>query len=415
MGAEVAKSNYLIPLLILIFITVISDLYSYKGLKLIIQTYQNPRALSVFFWAFWSFTAVVILSLILTYIIYPYIDLSKSYSLFFLISSIFMSILFPKLVFIGFHLMEDIVYYAIKLFVPDLSRFLLWSKIGLILSVIPFILFMYGIVIGRFDYTVNNYKIDYSNLPQEFDGIRIAVFSDMHIGSFRLNPERIKDATELINKQNADVIFFAGDMINNFANELDGFEPCFSDLHAPMGKYAILGNHDYGEYYNWKNDSLKNKNFEQTKLKIKEMGFRLLLNENVILERNNSKIALIGVENWGKPPFPSYGKLAIALLGCDSIPFKILLSHDPSHWDAEVKEKTNIDLTISGHTHGMQFGIKTDLLKWSPVSLKYDKWGGVYESGVQKLFVSTGLGYIGYSGRVGIRPEIAIIELKKKQ
>ena len=217
-----------------------------------------------------------------------------------------------------------------------------------------------------------------------------------------------------MNQQEADIIVFTGDIVNSKANELNDWLEILSELNAKHGKFSILGNHDYGEYFQWNTPEEKIANLEQLKTYHKEMGFRLMLNENQIFEREGEKIALLGVENWGKKPFPQYGKLNLAMENTQDIPFKVLLSHDPSHWDEEVLDKTDIDLTLSGHTHGMQLAINVGGYSWSPVSMRYPRWKGLYTEKNQHLYVNIGLGYIAFPGRVGTDPEITVIELKKK-
>ena len=238
--------------------------------------------------------------------------------------------------------------------------------------------------------------------------------SDWHIGSYYGKPERIQEAVNRINSLNPDLLVFTGDLVNNVSSEVDEFLPILKNLKAKYGVYSILGNHDYGDYVRWENEEERETNLERLKNIEKEAGFRLLTNESEEIIIDDEKIALIGIENWGLPPFPQHGDLLKAMQHTDSIPFKILLSHDPSHWDAEVKNKTDIDLTLSGHTHGMQFGFILKNLKWSPVKLKYPRWAGLYNHSKQKLYVNVGIGFIGFPGRVGIRPEIAVINLKKK-
>ena len=246
-----------------------------------------------------------------------------------------------------------------------------------------------------------------------FDGFKVVQISDMHIGSFHGHENQVKKAIELVNEQKPDLILFTGDLVNNFTEELNGWIPILSNLKAKYGMYSILGNHDYGDYYEWENEAEKAKNLNDLKQAHKNIGFRLLLNENEKISINNSEIAIVGVENWGLPPFPQYGNLNAAMNGSAEMPFKILMSHDPSHWDAEVIEKTDIDLTLSGHTHGMQFGIEIGNIKWSPVKYKYPRWAGLYKDKDQYLYVNRGFGYIGFPGRVGMPPEITLIELEK--
>jgi predicted MPP superfamily phosphohydrolase len=243
--------------------------------------------------------------------------------------------------------------------------------------------------------------------------LRIVQISDFHIGSFLNSIDEVEVAVELINEQNADLLLFTGDFVNNLSSEMDKFIPILNKLKAKNGKYSILGNHDYGDYVPWNSMEEKRKNFDRLINLQEDLGFKVLINGSQKVALNGEEIELIGVENWGLPPFPQYGDLNKALLNTTQDSFKILMSHDPTHWDEEVLEKTNIDLTLSGHTHGAQFGIEIPGWRWSPVNMRYKRWGGLYTEGMQRLYVNTGIGFIGFPGRVGMPPEIAVIELKR--
>jgi predicted MPP superfamily phosphohydrolase len=346
---------------------------------------------------------------------------------FFLLGGVFILFYVPKLIFILFHFTEDVIHLikwiAYKITstpevvtsesTPGISRAKFISQLGLLVAAIPFTSILYGMARGRFDFRIEPVNLQFTNLPEAFDGFKIVQISDMHIGSFYGHEQKVKYGIELINEQKPDIILFTGDLVNNFAEELDGWAPILSNLKAKYGKYSILGNHDYGDYFDWNNKAEKEQNLDTLKQIQQDIGFRLLLNESAEIELNGSKIDLIGVENWGLPPFPQYGNLKDAMNGSSKNPFKILMSHDPSHWDAEVIRKTDIDLTLSGHTHGMQFGINLGKLKWSPVKYKYPRWAGLYQEKDQYLYVNRGFGYIGFPGRVGMPPEITVIQLKK--
>lgn len=273
-----------------------------------------------------------------------------------------------------------------------------------------------GLVYGmrnRYRYNLTKVKLTLKDLPDEFKGLRIIQISDVHSGSFD-DPTAVSDGVEAILNEKPDLILFTGDLVNDRAIEIEPYLNVFSKLKAPMGVYSVLGNHDYGDYFRWPSDEEKKKNLEQLKQHHAEMGWRLLVNEHVLLERNEKQIALIGIENWGARGFTKYGdmKKAVAGLENSNVPVKILLSHDPSHWDAEVrKDYRDIALTLSGHTHGMQFGIEIPGFKWSPVQYVYKKWAGLYKEENQYLYVNRGFGFIGYQGRLGILPEITLIEL----
>jgi predicted MPP superfamily phosphohydrolase len=281
--------------------------------------------------------------------------------------------------------------------------------VGLTLSGMLFLGILVGIFYGRWNWKTHRIQLSFPHFPEELNTLKIVQISDIHVGSFFNNHAKVNKAIDMINSLEADYVFFTGDLVNNTASEMDGWEPVFSRILAKKGKYSILGNHDYGDYVLWEEDGHKVENLQRLINKHREIGFTPLLNESVQLEKD---IWLLGVENWGKAPFRQSGKLAHTLNGVPDSALKILLSHDPSHFDLQVLD-TNIDLTLSGHTHGMQFGIERFGIKWSPVSLRYKKWAGLYQEGKQYLYVNRGFGYLGFPGRVGIYPEITEITLNK--
>ena len=281
--------------------------------------------------------------------------------------------------------------------------------IGWVLAGMLFLGILVGIFYGRWNWKIHRIQLSFPHFPEELNALKIVQISDIHVGSFFNNHAKVNKAIDMINSLEADFVFFTGDLVNNTASEMDGWEPVFSRIVAKKGKYSILGNHDYGDYVRWEEDHHKVENLKRLIDKHREIGFTPLLNESVQLEND---FWLLGVENWGKAPFRQSGKLAQTLEGVPDAAFKILLSHDPSHFDLEVLE-TNIDLTLSGHTHGMQFGIERFGIKWSPVSFRYKKWAGLYQEGKQFLYVNRGFGYLGFPGRVGIYPEITEITITK--
>ena len=309
------------------------------------------------------------------------------------------------------------------------SEFLM--KAGVVAIATPLITMGWGIVSGAHDYTVRKKTIVLPNLPKAFDGIQLVQISDVHSGSF-FNKKAVEGGIDLIMKQKADIILFTGDLVNNMAKEMKEYQDIFSKLKAPMGVFSVLGNHDYGDYVQWESPAAKRKNLEDLKRTHARMGWKLLMNEHHFLETNNEKIALIGIENWGaKGNFARHGNLEKAYQGTQDAPVKILLSHDPSHWDAQVNgskshlykeyfDKMNIqkrafkdiDIMLAGHTHGMQFGVDTEVFKWSPVQYMYEQWIDLYKHENQYLYVNRGFGYLGYPGRIGILPEITVLELK---
>ena len=297
--------------------------------------------------------------------------------------------------------------------IPSRRKFV--STLGWGLAAIPFASILYSIFKGKYNYKVWKYTLYFDNLPKAFDGYRITQISDIHCGSFD-NYEKIRYGVELINSQKSDVILFTGDLVNNLANEVHNWKSLFATLQAPDGVFSIMGNHDYGDYSSWETSEAKQQNLEHLFQLQKQMGWQLLLNEHCYLERNGEKIALIGVENWGHGRFSKYGDLNKAMEGVNTEDFKILMSHDPTHWQEVVlPENKDIQLTLSGHTHGMQCGIEIPgWLKWSPSQYIYKYWGGMYEEDGKYLNVNRGFGYHAFPGRLGVWPEITVIELKTK-
>ena len=336
--------------------------------------------------------------------------------------ALFFTLFCFKLILISFLFFEDILRLIVsiyKFFFNPTESFLIdrrgfLSKIALLIASIPIPFVLHGIFKGRYNYKVYNYELDFEDLPKEFDGYQITHISDIHSGSLN-NIKSVEYAVKLINEQNSDLILFTGDIVNNRADELDVWKNTLSKIKANDGKYSVLGNHDYGDYVNWKFENEKKDNFENL-LKIQnEMGFNLLMNENISIKRNKQSISLIGVENWGKGRFKKKGDIDKACNGLNENDFKIVMSHDPSHWDEILKNhKTHFHLTLSGHTHGMQFGIEIPgWIKWSPAKWAYKYWAGLYNENKQFLNVNRGFGVLGFPGRVGIPPEISVITLKK--
>ena len=297
-------------------------------------------------------------------------------------------------------------------FLPERRKFI--SQIALGLAAIPFTSLLYGITIGKYNFKVKKKTLFFPDLPESFNGTTITQISDIHSGSFD-DQEKIEYAINLINEQQSDLVLFTGDIVNTHAKEMHPWVDVFKKIHNPLlGKYSVLGNHDYGEYFHWNSQEEKDANFEAIKDLHRQIDFKLLLNENVELKRGADSIRLIGVENWGMH-FKKAGDLAKASEGVSKEDFKILMSHDPSHWENEVKHhEDNYHLTLSGHTHGFQFGIEIPgWIKWSPVQYVYKQWAGLYENLGRYVYVNRGFGFHAYPGRVGIMPEITVIELKK--
>ncbi|MGB1619493.1 MAG: metallophosphoesterase [Schleiferiaceae bacterium] len=390
------------------------DLYAYQAFKTVFRSTATP-------WIYWGITlAYIVLSVSISVLMssgkvdYKYLGILMG-------ASILLAV--PKLVAIIPLLIEDITRLGQFLFraattqpstLPGRRTFV--SQIALGLAAIPFIGIIDGIWKGRYRYRVISHTLEFEDLPDEFDGFTIAQISDIHSGSFD-NQEKVEYGVQMVNELGADAIMFTGDMVNNIATEAEPWIDTFKKLSGKNGVFSILGNHDYGDYWRFPSAQAKVDNLNRLKEIHAEMGMDLLLNESRYFERGNERLYLAGVENWGLPPFPQYGDLQTALNGIPNDAFTILLSHDPSHFDAEVKQHSKkVHLTLSGHTHGMQFGIEIPgWIKWSPVKFKYPKWAGLYpEPDGQVLHVNRGFGFLAFPGRVGMWPEITHITLRKK-
>ena len=408
------KVRFLIVLGVLLCI----DWYFYQSVSTVMKnSSDNKKNIAAYiYWGFSIFSALLILSAVF----FNYTSFPKFVRVY--CWAIVLVILLVKIVGCLFILTDDLI----RLFrwgfsyIPaadgvekshSISRLKFVNQIGLLVAALPFTALIYGMIKGGFDIRVKKTRLVLPNLPDAFNGLRIVQISDIHCGSFT-STAHFENAAKMIEMQKPDILFFTGDLVNDLASETDDFIETFSKMKAPMGTYSSLGNHDYADYITWDSKEAKAKNLEDLKAVHAKVGWRLLLNENVALERGGEKIALIGIENWGARGFTKYGNLKKAYEGAENFPVKILLSHDPSHWEAQVlKEYPNIDLTFAGHTHGMQFGVDLPHFKWSPVKYFYKQWSGLYEQAGQYLYVNTGLGFIGYPGRVGMLPEITVLEL----
>ncbi|MEZ5014938.1 MAG: metallophosphoesterase [Chitinophagales bacterium] len=339
-----------------------------------------------------------------------------------LLMAIFFLLFIPKIFILPFMLTEDVVR-LLKLGIdaaggPDLGtgRSVLWDSIALIFSGGISLAFIYGALFNVYNYKVRKVPITLMDLPGSFNGLKVVQISDIHSGSLS-DIKAVQKAVDRINALQPDLIFFTGDLVNNIAAEAVQFVDVFARLRAKHGVYSILGNHDYGDYMMWNDPSDKVKNLDTLKELHARMGWKLLLNEHIYIERDGEKIAVAGVENWSaRGRFHSYGKLNEALQGIQDSLTVLLLSHDPSHWEAEILEHpTRVDITFSGHTHGMQFGMELFRFKWSPVQYLYKQWAGLYRNKEKYLYVNRGFGVIGYPGRVGILPEITLFTLYSAQ
>lgn len=400
-----------IPIFLIFAINFLISLYYWTGLKRIFPNIRKSvhKKLSYIFWSL-----VVVVQLLFLVLFKNTFNLPKTdvYYYTFSMVAIYFAVYLPQISLGLFRLMEDFFSVLFRLFGKRLKIRIL-SKIAFALGIALVFLVIFGTMVGKYKWDFKEVEIVTPNLPRSFDGVKLVHISDTHLGSFGDKGKiRFKQAFEKINEYKPDLICFTGDLVNNFAEEATGWEDVFQVLKAKYGKYSILGNHDYGDYVKWDIPAQKLDNLIRLKEAHQELGFELLLNQSVQINHNNDSIALLGVENWGKPPFPQHGDLKKTLAGLSKEQFKILLSHDPSHWDEEVVEKENIALTLAGHTHGMQIGLRPFGINWSPIKMKYPRWSGLYEEAGQFLYVNVGMGVIGFSGRIGMPPEITVITLK---
>lgn len=405
-------------LTLLFFIAI--DVYAYVALRKIIQRRKFGKLFNILY-----LLAVVIAYIGLYFLFsnFKYKPLNAK-----LIPNLFIGFFFSffvfKLVLIVFFIIEDIVriltfiYLSLKnlfskkskrISIPGRRNFI--RQTGLAVASVPFASMLYGITKGKYDFKVNKVSLDFKNLPKAFHGFRIVQISDIHSGSFDSRNAILK-GIDLINQQNADLVLFTGDLVNNDSREIEPYIDDFKKLKSKNGVFSVLGNHDYGDYKKWSSEEEKEENLKLLFKYQKKMNFQLLNNQNVVISKQGEKIGIVGVENWGNPPFPQKGDLDMAIQGLEDIPFKILLSHDPTHWNKKViPHQTKFDLTLSGHTHGMQFGIEIAGFKWSPIKYIYPEWADLYKKAGQYLYVNRGFGFLGFPGRAGIRPEITVIEL----
>ncbi len=397
------------------------DTYYYRALNSSIKA-LNPTLKKAIKLSYWGFTIATLIFMFFVASYFSANEVPPKFARVYLFG-IILIILLSKLIGCIFLIIHDTVMF-IQLVLKKsnkknvsennpISRIEFLKKTALIASIIPFSTLMFGVLKSAFDYTVHHQKLRIANLPNAFKGLKIVQISDIHIGSF-LSEEPLEKAIQLIIDQKPDIIFFTGDLVNEVTEEAIPFLETLKKITAPMGVFSILGNHDYGDYFYKKGDNNgRAHNYKLMQAVHKKIGWKLLLNENHIIEKDTKRLAIIGVENWGSEArFQKYGDINKAKKGCLDTDTKLLLSHDPSHWDADVTPNhPDIDVTFSGHTHGMQFGIEIPGFKWSPSKYLYKNWAGLYQNDKQQIYVNRGLGFIGYPGRVGILPEITVFEL----
>ena len=413
-------ANRIFGLIIISILLIAIDIYIYKAIRSVSWKWKGQKHLS-FTYIWWGYTLLLIAG----------VFVSIFFNIKFLLRSIILVVFFltfvSKIFILPFLIADDLRRISIWIkrkfnrkkeniineekSIPR-SEFLI--KAGTLVAAIPLASLSYGVVSSAYDYRVKRKTLYLPNLPKTFDGIKLGQLSDIHSGSF-YDRKAVIGGVDMLMKEKPDMIFFTGDLVNNVASEMYEYQDIFSKVKAPLGVFSVLGNHDYGDYHYGKGTSAaKIKNLADVKETHKNMGWNLLLNENRRLKIDGEELAILGIENWGVGRFAKYGRMDLAIKDTDDVPVKLLLSHDPSHWRAQIlPEYSQIDAMFSGHTHGMQFGLVTEKFQWSPAQYIYKEWAGLYKEGKQQLYVNVGFGFLGYPGRVGILPEITIFELRR--
>jgi predicted MPP superfamily phosphohydrolase len=415
--------NRIMPVVILLILFGVIDYYLFQAVLAVSKNW-SPVWKAVIRYGFWIPTVVSVVSVLWYNLGDPY---RFSHDIWLWLRTFMMGVYLSKTIGIIFVLLDDIqrgVRWVASLFskgtgepggLPGdpISRSDFLTKAALVATAVPLGAMTYGIISGAHDYRFRRVTVSLPNLPKSFDGIRIGQLSDIHSGSF-WNRTAVKGGVDMMMAEKPDLIFFTGDLVNDRADEVKDYVPIFGKLKAPLGVYSTTGNHDYGDYAAWTSTDEKKENFRNLVKAHREMNFDILMNENRMIEQGGEKLAIIGIENWGAGRFSKYGKMDAAYRGTEEAAAKILLSHDPSHWDAQVRPSfSDVDLMLSGHTHGFQFGVEIGGFKWSPSQYVYKQWAGLYKEGDQYLYVNRGFGYLGYPGRIGMPPELTIIELKR--
>lgn len=414
--------RYIIVFSVIIGILVILDIYTWYGLKKTV----SKKIFKFFKWFIPLTTFLFILGFVLN-IFRSGQGIHNAHYLINLITGFTFGVFLAKLLIASPFLIEDLVRYSIyiyrKLYIkfkgrkyaralPSRRKFV--RNIALSMAAIPLSGTIYAITRGKYNFQIQKVALSFPNFPAAFNGLRVVQFSDFHAGSFD-DIVAVQAGLDLINKQQPDVVLFTGDIVNNRAAECEIFVEMLKSIEAPYGKFAILGNHDYGKYMPFPSEAAEEENWNELMQLFERAGFKLLRNEHVCLEKSGSKINIVGVENWGNPPFPQLGDLNKATEGLAENYFTILMSHDPDHWDQEVRlHPKRFDLTLSGHTHGAQFGVDIPGWKWSPVKYRYRRWLGLYKENKEYLYVSKGFGFLGFPGRIGMSPEIVVFDLSDK-
>lgn len=412
-------------ILFLCVFLLVFDYYCYRAILSVFKKWK-PGTRKIFSILWWAYTIVLLIGVFASIYLNLYLAIRAI-----ILVAFFLTVV-CKFVMLPFLLIDDLRRALIKLTRLNkktlqpapaakqvitgepISRSAFLMKAGLVTAAIPLASLSWGVISGAYDYKIKRRKLILPNLPKAFDGIKMAQVSDIHSGSF-YNKKAVLGGVEMLLGEKPDFIFFTGDLVNDMASEMRNYQDIFTKIKAPLGVYSTLGNHDYGDYHFGRTPSpAKAKNLQAVIKTHELMGWDLLMNENRRLKVDGEEIGILGIENWGMGRFPKYGKMELAVKNTDDLPVKLLLSHDPSHWRGQVLGNyPQIDAMFSGHTHGMQFGVRTEHFQWSPVQYIYKEWAGLYQEQNQQLYVNVGYGFLGYPGRVGILPEITIFELKR--
>jgi uncharacterized protein len=403
---------------LLMVLSLLLDIYIYQGVK-VLTAHLKPVTRESIHWAYWGVTSFFVgiylfgfgvQSIFFKRVLLPFFLVNVATKLF---SALFLLLDDSLRALRWVYRQAGATSASSALASTGISRSDFLTTTAMIATAVPVLTMGYGIISGAHDYRVRKVKVKLPHLPSAFHGLRIGQLSDIHSGSF-FNKTAVKRGVAMLLREKADIIFFTGDLVNDTADELNAYIDVFDKVKAPLGVYSTLGNHDYGDYVHWDSLSAKRKNYQAMCVAHQQLGWHLLINDHKIIVQGGDQLAVIGVENWGTGGFPKYGRLDQAYSGTEDAPVKLLLSHDPSHWDAQIRPQyPNIDVTFSGHTHGGQLGIEVGSFRWSPIQYRYKQWAGLYQEGTQYLYINRGYGYIGYPGRIGILPEITIMELEK--
>lgn len=390
---------------------ILVDLISMRGMNKFLED-PAPALTNLITYIHWGISIIFLALIVFAMVRPPEMKSPSASQCMFTVSGIFVLLYIPKTLFVTFIVLDELFYQTGQFMSLVSERFIFFSYPGIALTLVAIIVIAQGMSIGKRRLQIRKFNLNFNSFPESLNHLKIVHISDLHFGSISPKSGYPRKIVNRINALNPDIVLFTGDLINNVAAEAEPWIEEMKNIQSQQGKFSIMGNHDYGEYVTWESEEARREDHQKLEKIHHEMGFRLLSNESVQIGKNGETVGIAGVENWGLPPFPQYGNLEQAMEQCGNTPFQILMTHDPSHWEQQVKGKTTIGLTLSGHTHGFQFGIFSKKFKWSPVQYKYSHWAGLYTHGKQYLHVSKGLGYIGFPGRIGMPPDIALITIR---